>query len=182
MAAALILCLVFGSIHAYGVLLVPIEEWLSASRVITSLGYSLAIVALTIGVPVFAILSRRISADVSCPDLRQLGDLWPQSCGVWRTNYHPPSWLRLGLRPWQWHCLQSLIAGGSPLQPFRICLGHGLGDCRLRCGIGDRSASVRAAAAGHVRSNSSVGNGAVDSSRLCHGLTPSPSEGQSKCQ
>ena len=60
MAAALILCLVFGSIHAYGVLLVPIEEWLSASRVIASLGYSLAIVALTIGVPVFAILSRRI--------------------------------------------------------------------------------------------------------------------------
>ena len=60
LAAALILCLVFGSIHAYGVLLIPIEGWLSTSRIVGSLAYSLAIVALTVGVPVCAVLSRRL--------------------------------------------------------------------------------------------------------------------------
>ncbi|MFN4143338.1 MFS transporter [Aestuariivirga sp.] len=50
LAAALLLCLAFGSIHAYGVLLAPIEEWLGLSRARASLAYSLAIVALTAGV------------------------------------------------------------------------------------------------------------------------------------
>ena len=60
LVAALLLCLVFGSIHAYGVLLIPIEDWLSVSRVLASLGYSLAIAALTLGVSVYAVLSRRL--------------------------------------------------------------------------------------------------------------------------
>jgi OFA family oxalate/formate antiporter-like MFS transporter len=50
LAAALLICLCFGSIHAYGVLLAPIEDWLGTSRTVASLGYALAVVALTAGV------------------------------------------------------------------------------------------------------------------------------------
>lgn len=50
LAAALLVCLCFGSIHAYGVLLAPIEQWLGVSRTIASLGYAIAIAALTAGV------------------------------------------------------------------------------------------------------------------------------------
>lgn len=60
LVAALLLCVAFGSIHAYGVLLVPIEIWLSTSRVTASLGYSLAIVTLTLGVLGCGMLSRRL--------------------------------------------------------------------------------------------------------------------------
>lgn len=56
--AALLLCLVFGSIHSYGMLLIPIEQWLSVSRTVASLGYSLAIAALTVGVSLSAVLLR----------------------------------------------------------------------------------------------------------------------------
>jgi MFS family permease len=50
LAAALLVCLCFGSIHAYGVLLAPIEQWLGTSRTVASLGYAIAIAALTVGV------------------------------------------------------------------------------------------------------------------------------------
>lgn len=50
LAAALLICLCFGSIHAYGVLLAPIEQWLGTSRTVSSLGYAIAVVTLTIGV------------------------------------------------------------------------------------------------------------------------------------
>lgn len=49
-AAAMVLGLCFGAIHAYGVLLVPIEHWLKISRAQASLGYSAAIVSVTAGV------------------------------------------------------------------------------------------------------------------------------------
>lgn len=50
LAAALLTCLCFGSIHAYGVLLVPIEREFGTSRAIASLGYALALAALTAAV------------------------------------------------------------------------------------------------------------------------------------
>jgi len=50
LAAALLICLCFGSIHAYGVLLTPVEQWLGTSRTVASLGYAIAIAALTAGV------------------------------------------------------------------------------------------------------------------------------------
>ena len=71
LAAALLLCLAFGSLHAYGVLLVPLETWLGASRSLVSLGYSLAIVFVTVGVMASAGLRRRLSA-------RRIGVL----CGI----------------------------------------------------------------------------------------------------
>jgi len=50
LAAALLVCLCFGSIHAYGVLPAPLEQWLDTSRTLASLGYSLALAGLTAGV------------------------------------------------------------------------------------------------------------------------------------
>lgn len=50
LSAALLICLCFGSIHAYGVLLFPIELWLGTSRTMASLGYAAAIASLTAGV------------------------------------------------------------------------------------------------------------------------------------
>jgi OFA family oxalate/formate antiporter-like MFS transporter len=50
LAAAILICLCFGSIHAYGVLLRPLEQWLGISRTLASLGYGLAILCLTLGV------------------------------------------------------------------------------------------------------------------------------------
>lgn len=50
LAAALLICLCFGSIHAYGVLLARIEHWLHTSRTLASLGYAIAVAALTLGV------------------------------------------------------------------------------------------------------------------------------------
>ena len=50
LSAALLVCLCFGSIHAYGVLLVPIERWLGTGRTTASFGYSTAVAALTAGV------------------------------------------------------------------------------------------------------------------------------------
>jgi MFS family permease len=50
LSAALLICLCFGSIHAYGVLLAPVELWLSTSRTVASMGYAIAIAALTAGV------------------------------------------------------------------------------------------------------------------------------------
>ena len=50
LAAAVLVCFSFGSIHAYGVLLIPIQEWLGVGRGAASFGYSLAILALTAGV------------------------------------------------------------------------------------------------------------------------------------
>ena len=50
LAAALLICLCFGSIHAYGVLLAPVEQWLVISRTVASMGYALAVAALTLGV------------------------------------------------------------------------------------------------------------------------------------
>lgn len=50
LAAALLVCLCFGSIHAYGVLLAPLEQWLGISRTAVSLCYSLALLSLTAGV------------------------------------------------------------------------------------------------------------------------------------
>jgi len=50
LAAAALVCFSFGSIHAYGVLLIPVSEWLGVGRGSASLGYSFAILALTAGV------------------------------------------------------------------------------------------------------------------------------------
>lgn len=50
LGAAALVCFSFGSIHAYGVLLIPVSEWLGVGRGSASLGYSLAILALTAGV------------------------------------------------------------------------------------------------------------------------------------
>lgn len=50
LVVALLICLCFGSIHAYGVLLAPVEQWFGTSRTIASMGYALAIAALTAGV------------------------------------------------------------------------------------------------------------------------------------
>ena len=62
------ICLCFGSIHAYGVLLAPIEQWLDTSRTVASLGYAVAIAALTLGV----YLNGRIEAVIG-PRLRLIG-------------------------------------------------------------------------------------------------------------
>lgn len=62
LAAALLVCFCFGSIHAYGVLLAPIESWLGVSRAHASLGYSLAVLALTAGVYLNGRLDRGITA------------------------------------------------------------------------------------------------------------------------
>ena len=61
-------CLCFGSIHAYGVLLAPVEQWLGTSRTVASMGYAVAIAALTIGV----YLNGRIEM-VFGPRLRLIG-------------------------------------------------------------------------------------------------------------
>jgi hypothetical protein len=50
LSGALILSLVFGSIHAFSALLMPLEDLLAGSRTDVSLGYSLAIASLTCGV------------------------------------------------------------------------------------------------------------------------------------
>lgn len=50
LAGALLLSLAFGSIHAFGVLMAPLEQALGASRGAVSLVYSLAIASLTLGV------------------------------------------------------------------------------------------------------------------------------------
>ena len=68
LAAALITCLCFGSIHAYGVLLAPVEQWLGTSRTVASMGYAVAIAALTLGV----YLNGRIEM-VFGPRLRLIG-------------------------------------------------------------------------------------------------------------
>lgn len=60
LAAALLLCLVFGSIHAFSVLLEPLETWLGAGRSAVSLVYSVAIAAITLGVFLSATLQQRL--------------------------------------------------------------------------------------------------------------------------
>jgi OFA family oxalate/formate antiporter-like MFS transporter len=50
LAGALLLSLAFGSIHAFGVLMAPLEQALQASRGEASLVYALAIASLTLGV------------------------------------------------------------------------------------------------------------------------------------
>lgn len=48
--SAILISVCFGSIHSYGVLLSPIEEWLHITRTQTSTVYSVAILAITLGV------------------------------------------------------------------------------------------------------------------------------------
>jgi len=50
LAAALVLCFVFGSIYAFAVLLEPLQQRLGTNRTGVSLGYSLAIASLTVSV------------------------------------------------------------------------------------------------------------------------------------
>ena len=50
LVGAVLLSLVFGSIHAFAALMAPLEQALDASRAEVSLGYSLAIASLTCGV------------------------------------------------------------------------------------------------------------------------------------
>ena len=71
LAAAMLICLCFGSIHAYGVLMVPVEQWLGTSRTVASMGYAIAVATLTAGV----YLNGRIEAALS-PQLRLAG------CGI----------------------------------------------------------------------------------------------------
>ena len=54
LAAALLLCFAFGAIHAFSVVLEPMQDLLGASRSAVSLGYALAIASLTCGVFVSA--------------------------------------------------------------------------------------------------------------------------------
>ena len=65
LAASVIVCFSFGSIHAYGVLLVPVSEWLRVGRGGASLGYSLAILALTAGVYVNGRLAGRVPVRIA---------------------------------------------------------------------------------------------------------------------
>ncbi len=62
LAAALAVCLCFGSIHAYGVLLAPIEEGFGISRTVASLGYAAALASLTVGVWLNGPLATRFSS------------------------------------------------------------------------------------------------------------------------
>lgn len=76
LAAALLICLCFGSIHAYGVLLAPVEQWLGTSRMLASLGYAVAVAALTVGVYVNGRLDAVMSPAVRlvlCGSLAALG-------------------------------------------------------------------------------------------------------------
>jgi MFS transporter, OFA family, oxalate/formate antiporter len=59
--ASMLLCLAFGSIHAFSVLQVPLQLWLDSSRLGISSGYSVAIASLTCGVFASGWLQRRIS-------------------------------------------------------------------------------------------------------------------------
>ncbi len=59
-AGALLLALVLGSLHAYSVLLSPLEQALGITRSTAGLAYSLAIVALTVAVLVVPALRRRL--------------------------------------------------------------------------------------------------------------------------
>lgn len=63
LGGALLLSFAFGSLHAFGALMQPLERWLHASRGNVSLGYSLAIVALTVGV----LLGPRAAAFLGAP-------------------------------------------------------------------------------------------------------------------
>ena len=56
--SALLISVCFGSIHAYGVLLSPIEKWLDVARAQTSAAYSVAIIAITLGVFITGRLER----------------------------------------------------------------------------------------------------------------------------
>lgn len=63
LAACMLLALVFGSIHAFSVFLEPMELRFAAGRSQASLGYSLALLALTVGV----LLGHRLFARCSSP-------------------------------------------------------------------------------------------------------------------
>lgn len=62
LAASLIVSVCFGSIHAYSVLLVPVEALLGVRRAAASLGYSTAILSLTAGVYLHGRLLAHVTA------------------------------------------------------------------------------------------------------------------------
>jgi len=59
---ALVLSFTFGSIHAFGVLLRPLEQTYGASRLFVSMGYSVALLALTVAVLAGPQVLSRLSA------------------------------------------------------------------------------------------------------------------------
>lgn len=65
LAASALVCFSFGSIHAYGVLLIPVGEWLRVGRGSASLGYSIAILALTAGVYLNGKLAGRVPVRIA---------------------------------------------------------------------------------------------------------------------
>lgn len=64
-AGALALAVALGSLHAFSVILAPLEHQVAASRTATSLVYSTSILALTGGVLVSGAVSRRLSASAT---------------------------------------------------------------------------------------------------------------------
>lgn len=61
LAGACALSFVLGSLHAYSVLLVPLESWLAASRAAVSFAYSLAILSLAGGVLLGPLILSRLT-------------------------------------------------------------------------------------------------------------------------
>lgn len=60
LAGAIILSVAFGSLHAFSVLAMPLQEALGASRASVSFGYALAIMALTVAVYVAPLVMRKV--------------------------------------------------------------------------------------------------------------------------
>ena len=73
LAGALLLSLAFGSIHAFGVLLLPLEQHFGATRFAVSSGYSVALASLTAGVLSASYISRRLNAATAAATFGLLG-------------------------------------------------------------------------------------------------------------
>ena len=84
LSGALLLSFAFGSIHAFGVLLQPLQSSLQSDRASVSMVYSLAIVSLTIGVYASSYLGLRVSKRMLTFACGLVG-----SCGLLLAAYGP---------------------------------------------------------------------------------------------
>lgn len=66
LAGVLVMSFAFGSLHAFASLLAPLQDFLQADRGLVSLGYSLAIAGLTLGVFAGAWLAKRYDDRLMC--------------------------------------------------------------------------------------------------------------------
>lgn len=66
LAGVLVMSFAFGSLHAFASLLAPLQDFLQADRGLVSLGYSLAIAGLTVGVFAGARLAKRYDDRLIC--------------------------------------------------------------------------------------------------------------------